>query len=391
MLTRLFQFCAKPRVVAALVWAALPISAVAPDDLPQGTAAVSSEVDLPQGTAAVSSEVDLPQGTAAVSREVDLPQGTAAVSSEDDLPQGAAAVSSKVNEVFAGFVGSFSQSVPIAVPAYHGIEPRVGLGYSSAGGNGLAGAGWSLGGFSVVQRAGAGRGTPRWDSTDIFLLNGAELVQCGSSGASCLAGGAYSAANQTYTTKDESYLKIKFDSATSSWSVWGRDGTKTVFTSVYTITGTGYGTYRWGQTSVTDTNGNAATYAWTCVGSGTYLTGDCYPDQVNYGPYSLKLYWETRDDRQHFATGVATSMGITTQRLRSILVSRGTPIRASRLAYSVSAVTSRSRLNSIQEYGRDVLIDATGVITLDSGSFLPARTFTYESDTVGQSFQPWGN
>lgn len=385
MLTRLFQFCAKPRVVAALVWAALPISAVAPDDLPRGTAAVSSEVDLLQGTTAVPSEIDLLQGTAAVSSEVDPPQGTTAVSSE------VAAESSKVNEVFAGFVGSFSQSVPIAVPAYHGIEPRIGLGYSSEGGNGLAGAGWSLGGFSVVQRAGAGRGTPRWDSTDIFLLNGADLVQCGSSGASCLAGGAYSATNQTYTTKNESYLKIKFDSATSSWSVWGRDGTKTVLTAVYNITGTGYGTYRWGQTSVTDTSGNAATYAWTCVGSGTHLTGDCYPDQVNYGPYSLKLYWETRNDRQHFATGVTTSMGITTQRLRSILVSQGTPIRAYRLAYSASTVTSRSKLDSVQQYGRDVLIDATGAITLNSGTFLPARTFAYRNDTVGQSFQPWGN
>src|SRR5690349_13372583 len=70
------------------------------------------------------------------------------------------------------FYGSYRQTVAIAVPGYHGLEPHLQLRYDSGGGNGLAGVGWALGGFSVIERASPGGGAPRFNDSDIFLLDG---------------------------------------------------------------------------------------------------------------------------------------------------------------------------------------------------------------------------
>jgi hypothetical protein len=78
----------------------------------------------------------------------------------------------------------------------------------------------------------------------------------------------------------------------------------------------------------------------------------------------------------------------TRYRLRSVLVARqGTPIRAYRLTYGMSGVTSRSILAALQQFGTDVAIDAAGLIT--GGMSLPARSFTYQGDPLAGSLRPW--
>src|SRR5688572_2648437 len=114
---------------------------------------------------------------------------------------------SKGNEVFSPFVGSFGQAFPLAVPHFRGLEPKLSLSYSSEASSAFAGVGWMLSGFSTIQRASPGRGVPKYDANDIYLLDGSELVPCPVLGASasCLNGG-------THTTKDESFLKVVKDS-----------------------------------------------------------------------------------------------------------------------------------------------------------------------------------
>jgi hypothetical protein len=160
----------------------------------------------------------------------------------------------KPNEIPAPFRGSYSQSVGIEAPGYRGLEPKLALVYSSEAKTGLAGVGWSLEGFGTIERVKAGRGTPRFDSGDIFLLHSQELVPCaGLSSPGCSAGGSHA-------TKNESYIKILFNSGTNSWTIWGRDGTRTLFSPVYQ---TSLGTLRWGQTSTIDTQGNTVLYIGT--------------------------------------------------------------------------------------------------------------------------------
>jgi len=66
----------------------------------------------------------------------------------------------KMSEQVLPFYGSFSYSIPIEVPPFRGLEPKLALAYSSEGRDGFPGAGWSLAGISTIERASAGRGVP---------------------------------------------------------------------------------------------------------------------------------------------------------------------------------------------------------------------------------------
>ena len=107
----------------------------------------------------------------------------------------------------APFDGSYTTAIPIKVPPYHGLEPKLALAYSSAGGNGWLGVGWSLSGISTIERASPGKGAPRYDDSDIFLLDGQELVPC------TLGGGQF-------CTKVQSYKKIVYVGSHNTWRVW---------------------------------------------------------------------------------------------------------------------------------------------------------------------------
>jgi hypothetical protein len=261
--------------------------------------------------------------------------------------------------------GALVRAIPIEVPPFHGIEPRLTLSYSSLSGNGFVGVGWALSGFSVIERTRNGRGTPRFTSTDVYVLDGQELLPCAQASTSpgCLAGG-------THATKQESYAKIKLDSTTSTWTVWSRNGVRTELTPVYQVTG---GTWRWGQSRVIDAHGDTVTYAWECV------SGDCYPKSVAYGPFAVTLYRQAaqRPDVLSFATGGLSGLGKTRYRLGSVVVARaGALIRAYRLTYAASATTSRSLLQEVQAFGTDASV-SNGVIT--GSLWVPPQTFSYQS------------
>jgi hypothetical protein len=232
----------------------------------------------------------------------------------------------------------------------------------------IAGVGWTLSGFSAIEWVRPG--DPQWPGLgDKYFLDGQELIACvtGSVSPSCTTGG-------THSTKIESYLRIKFDSTVNTWTIWGKDGTKTTFSAVplpgsYSI--------RWGQTSTVDTFGNAVAYGWECQ------DGDCYPRSVSYNGYTVTLYRESRPDPLSFPEGYA--IGTTQYRLRSVIVQLGAnPIRGYKLTYATSAASGRSLLVSVQQYGKD-LVQVSGAIS--SGTALPARTFAYQGDTVANSFQ----
>jgi hypothetical protein len=260
--------------------------------------------------------------------------------------------------------GALTRAIPIEVPPFHGVEPRLALRYSSLSGNGFVGVGWAVSGFSVIERTRNGRGTPRFAATDVYVLDGQELLPCAQVPASpgCQAGG-------THATKQESYARVRFDSGTSTWTIWSRNGVRTELTPVFQVPG---GTWRWGQSRVIDTHGNSATYTWECAG------GDCYPRSVTYGPFVVTLHRQPgqRPDPLSFATGGLSGLGRTLYRLGAVTVERGGPmIRAYRLTYVTSAATSRSLLREVQQLGTDAQV-SDGVLT--GALWLPPQTFRYE-------------
>ncbi len=273
------------------------------------------------------------------------------------------------------FVGSFSTAVPIQVPGFHGIAPSLALTYNSSRGNGLAGVGWSLSGLSAIERASPGKGTPAYDGSDIFLLDGQELVPCvtGTISPSCDTGG-------THATEVESYLRIKQDTTANTWEVTGRDGTLTTYTAVMGPNTTApANTYRWAIASVVDTHDNTVTYAWWCDGTPVV---QCYADTITYNSSTVEFHWEGRPDPMSFAMGTGT-LGNTVLRLKSIDVRTGVhQVRAYALTYPAdSAATGRSLLGDVQMFGTDATLDASGTVT--AGTSLPKTVFDYASQAAG--------
>jgi Salmonella virulence plasmid 65kDa B protein len=165
--------------------------------------------------------------------------------------------------------GAYETTLPIEVPAFHGLEPAVALSYSSGRGNDIAGVGWKLHATSYVVRSGFRGGAPAYDGTDVFVFDGMELVACaaGSVSPSCTSGG-------THSTKVESYQRIQKEGA--NWYVWSKDGTRSTYEPQ--AFSHSKGTYRWALAKRTDTHGNKVTYRYWC-----YAEEECYLERISYG------------------------------------------------------------------------------------------------------------
>lgn len=105
--------------------------------------------------------------------------------------------------------GAANYSIPLHTPpGRKGIQPSLSLDYSSQGGNGIMGIGWSLGhgypqsitrGRTILARDGVVDG-PDYDSNDKFYLDGKRLI---------VISGTYGAPGSEYRTEVESFSKIK--------------------------------------------------------------------------------------------------------------------------------------------------------------------------------------
>lgn len=341
--------------------------------------------------------------------------------------------------------GSFGDSVSIEVPKFRGLEPQLELSYNSSGGNGNIGLGWALSSFGTIERTND-RGTPNYNSGDDFLFNGQELVPCavGSTSPSCTSGG-------THSTRIENYQRITFDG--TAWNVWDKDGTRSTYTPVHTVrlpvcapdvvtvsstnlrscpaappcpvgwtpgastctqgewepeykdywmtralactravtrcaapTSGATQTLSWGLTRVSDTHNNVVDYRWSCDGTPAKA---CYPKRVSYNGAVVELYWETRPDPIAFTTGVGAP-GSRALRLKTIdVMVDGQQARAYRLSYQ-TLPSGRSMLSSVRQYGRNVVLDASGTIT--AGSALPPISFlaTARAPAFGAATAPLG-
>ena len=281
--------------------------------------------------------------------------------------------------------GAFHDEIPIEVPAFRGITPELSLKYDSSARNGWLGVGWSLEGVSRIERASPGKGAPRYDASDIFLLDGQELVACapGSVSPSCTSGG-------THSTKIENYLRIKSTGTGSSsrWYITRKDGTQSVWAPVHGANpgpDGSWGTaddkiYKWGLSQVIDPKGNVVTYTWAANQFGSAWE---YPDSITYNGTTIKFYYETRSDNERAATGV----GFTTVfgRIKTIDVSvSGSRVRSYKLGYQTSGGTGRSLLASVQQFGTNAVLDASGTVT--GGTSLPARAVGYQAGSPSPSF-----
>jgi len=291
-----------------------------------------------------------------------------------------------------GANGSFQQAIPIELPSFFGIEPKLALGYNSNGGSGPLGMGWRVEGLSVIQRASPGRGVPKFDGTDIYLMDGQELVACGSiTSPSCTASG-------THATKIESFLRITRNGGTvNNWVVRARNGTKLTYLPISNWSGGShvYHTdYRWLLSTVIDTHGNTVTYTYACPAVAplpnqpvSVNRPECYVNTISYDQTTITFHRETRPDVYTYSLGAGLVQ--VASRFKTIEVqSAGLKVRAYKLLYDfMSTGTQRRRLASVQQFGKDYALDGTGTVT--GGTTLPAITLSYSGAATSFSSTLW--
>lgn len=125
--------------------------------------------------------------------------------------------------------GGAGYRVPIAVPpGVASVDPDLAIAYSSRGGNGLLGIGWSITGLSVISRcpstvaqdgAGVADGVD-FDASDRFCLDGSRLI--------LFSGATYGATGAEYRTELESFQKVVSAGGPAgdpnSFTVWDKSG-----------------------------------------------------------------------------------------------------------------------------------------------------------------------
>ena len=293
------------------------------------------------------------------------------------------------------YQGNFTTRVDIDVPEFHGLEPRLALQYDSAAKNGMLGFGWHLDGFSQIERASLHYGAPLYDSTDIYLLDGAEVYPCSAlatGNPSCATGG-------THGTARESYVRIQKDNTANTWEVWAKNGTHLTYRPLRTWTLPNSDSdpvwfnratqFQWLLSSVSDLHGNTVTYNYWCWNGET----QCYPDTISYNGASIKFYWQGSDVIR-YATGSGLNYFI--RRPRSIDIKVGAErVRAYQLTYEDRFTQNplgplHQRLVRVQEFGRDATVDTnTGAVS--GGNPLPPTTFSYGEPRGFGGGNSWAN
>lgn len=272
--------------------------------------------------------------------------------------------------------GSFTNTVAIEVPSFHGIEPGVALNYDSATGNGEVGVGRRLSVGSVIVRAGPHGGLPRYDDTDVFLVDGEQLVGCA---PTCRTGG-------THETRVQSFERFVFDGTT--WTRWHRDGVRLVYEVPNEDPTTAY---QWFLAQVVDTHGNTVNYHQDCP-------NHCFTDLITYGAATsgcggpgqpsckagaaIRFSYQQRPDIVTYPTGKGARQ--MRQRLRTITVSMDDHlVTAYALSYANNPSTGNSVLRSVRQFPSDADVSSDGTVTEGAKPgatpALPAITFTTPS------------
>jgi RHS repeat-associated protein len=313
LLSRAFHRHARPCLVAALLLASATTSTAALADVTSG---VSDErVSLPDGPGSI--------GGLGANATVDANHGAMRYSVTIEAPRG-----------------------------FAGLTPSLDLQYSSTGGTGPLGIGWSMSIPSIDRMT--SRGLPSYAESDLFAADGGdELVQVAKSGV-----------NATYRARfEKSFIRYVWHGvgAAGYWtaempdgrmSYYGAQPDGTLVGSAQVKTAAG-GVFRYMLTATVDSFGNKLTYSYQKTSGGyplldeiDYLfTGDGKPR------FSVRYAYENRDDL--ISDGSPGFELVLDKRLSEVRVRSGAAeIRRASLEYESSVQSGgASRLAGVEQFG----------------------------------------
>jgi len=277
--------------------------------------------------------------------------------------------------------GSARYQIPIDVAAgINGLRPELGLAYNSAGGDGIVGVNWALGGLSEVTRCAKTlaqdleiRGV-RYEASDRFCLDGQRLVT---------TSGTYGADATVYKTELDGYSRIVSSGSTggtgqpTSFTVQRPNGLKYTYGSASDarILTPGAAVIRtWALDKIADKYGNRILYHY----GQNSTTGEHWPTEVRWtvrsdqaeanARYSVVFAYRTQA-RVDLRSGYAYGAGWARTKLLETVkyYAGGSLIHTYTLAFKPGVL--RSQLESVKLSGPT--------------TELPATQFTWSADATG--------
>ena len=276
-------------------------------------------------------------------------------------------------------VGSATYSIPIITsPGTAGMQPSLTLSYSSSGGNGLLGLGWSVIGISTIQRSSKTLAQDgeidgiSFDGGDSYSLDGERLI---------LVSGRYGADGSQYSTEQNVQMRITAKGTTpgftspAGFEVRTKAGLIMEYgnstDSRIEAQGTNTAIF-WCIKRISDTKGNYMTFTYR----EDTREGEYYPARIDYTgnentglrPYNSIVfnYLDRVDDTPRFIYG---SKIVATKVLSSIdCLHENKLVRRYSFEYELGAFSRISLLKSIQECGTD------------ASQCLPPTYFKYENE-----------
>jgi len=297
--------------------------------------------------------------------------------------------------------GAATYSIPIFTPpGPRGIQPGIALVYSSSGGIGSVGKGWSVAGLSAITRcnrtvAQDGLAFPiQMQTTDEYCLNGNRLRV--TSGI-----GTQGAPGSTYQTEIADFSQVTAvgtaGNGPASFTVQGKNGLTyeygTDSTSQVLATGTSTVSV-WMLRQISDRSNNRVRFTYVAAGSG--LTGTTNPSTIEWTAttsggttflYSMAFTYGSNTPPSSQAGYVAGTAVTDDDLLTNISVSNnGAVVRKYYLAYNTSPTTGVYRLQNVTECsdsaGSDCLLP-TAIAYQDGQAGVASSAITLSSTTIG--------
>ncbi len=257
--------------------------------------------------------------------------------------------------------GQASYRLPIMVPpGRNKLQPDVSLSYSSQGGNGVAGVGWSVNAGSGISRCGASyavdgltRAVTFDASSDRLCLDGQRLIA---------DSGVYGASGTTYRTEMDSFVRVTqhggINSSSTSFTVEYANGSTSQYgdNSNSRFIPSGLATaLNWKISKKTDSSGNTIEYRYDTSVAGEHLLSHIYYTGTSgtRGERFVEFVYEARDDKRfgYIAGGKTAS----TRRLKQINThhSIDKPVYQYQLTYTTSRGSQRSLLTMAKQCAFD--------------------------------------
>jgi len=296
--------------------------------------------------------------------------------------------------------GEATYSVAIlAAPGTAGVTPQISLNYSSSGGEGIAGVGWSLGGLSTITRCRQtlsqdnNAGNISLTNTDRFCLDGQRLI---------LASGSYGAPNSTYRTEIDSYAVITAVGGSAgnpdSFTVVRKDGSVSTFgdgnNSAQGATPGNALHLSWAISLFKDSVGNPIKFTYLDDASGHRVSRIDYAYGANTtasgpsGSYIEFLYQDRPDKRRGYVVGYELARTVRLSGIRS--VSENVELRTYQLQYMNSASAhNRSYLEKLYECASGNCMAPTSFtwVVPDGGVQLAGASDTWYTVASSQQIQ----